>query len=81
VESRSDRSLVRQVRRHHVPFGLLFIDHNRSGAGPGAVSEAQRRAFGGNGFFFMFPPNEKAHREPDLSAIRCSRWLWSHFAL
>jgi hypothetical protein len=41
-----------------MPFGLLFIDHNRSGAGPGAVSEAQRRAFGGNGFFFMFPPND-----------------------
>jgi hypothetical protein len=39
------------------------------------MSEAQRRTFGGDGFFFMSPPNEKAHREPDLSAIRWSRWF------
>jgi hypothetical protein len=37
----------------------FIIDLNRSGAGPGALSEAQRRAFSGNGFFFLFPPNDK----------------------
>jgi hypothetical protein len=31
-------------------------------AGPGAMSEAQRRPFGGNGFFFMFPPNDRNQR-------------------
>jgi hypothetical protein len=46
-------------------FGVIrrlvyfIIDLNRSGAGPGALSEAQRRAFGGNGFLFLFPPNTK----------------------
>jgi hypothetical protein len=36
---------------------LINIDLIPLSAGPGAMSEAQRRAFGGNGFFFMFPPN------------------------
>jgi hypothetical protein len=40
-----------------MPFGLFLLLYLPSGAGPGAMSEAQRRAFGGNGFFFMFPPN------------------------
>jgi len=40
-------------------LGYLIINFHRSGAGPGAMSEAQRRTVGGNGFLFMFPPNIK----------------------
>jgi hypothetical protein len=29
-----------------------------------ALSEAQRRAFGGNGFFSLFPPNGGVERSP-----------------
>jgi hypothetical protein len=41
----------------------FVINFYRSGAGPGALSEAQRRAFGGNGFLFSFPPNGKNQSE------------------
>jgi hypothetical protein len=40
---------------------LVYNSFVPSGAGPGAVSEAQRRVFGGNGFFFLFPPNDSVH--------------------
>jgi hypothetical protein len=33
----------------------FIINLNRSGAEPGVMSEAQRRAFGGNGFFLFVP--------------------------
>jgi hypothetical protein len=54
LESRSDRSLQRLVRRQ-VPFGLFYYRFQPSGAGPGAMSEAQGRAFGGTGFFIFVP--------------------------
>jgi hypothetical protein len=38
----SERPLDRLVRRQ-MPFGSFIIYLNRSGAGPGALSEAQRR--------------------------------------
>jgi len=41
---------------------FIIIDLLPLSAGPGAMSEAQRRAFGGNGFFFLFPPNVVANR-------------------
>jgi len=42
-----------------MPFGLFYYCSIPSGAETGALDFAQRRVFGGNGFFFMFPPNEK----------------------
>jgi len=43
--------------RRHLPFGFIIVYRNRSGAETGALGFAQRRALGGNGFFFLFPPN------------------------
>jgi hypothetical protein len=45
-----------------VYFIIINIDLLPLSAGPGAMSKTQRRPFGGNGFFFMFPPNGGAER-------------------
>jgi len=46
------------------------------------MSQAQRRAFGGNGFFFLFPPNEKGEaagthpkNEAELFTLASTHWL------
>jgi hypothetical protein len=40
----------------------FIINFYRQAPGQGAMSEAQRRALGGNGFFFLSPPNELNQR-------------------
>jgi len=54
-----------------MPFGLFYYLYLPSGAGPGAMSEAQRRAFGGNGFFFLFPPNGAPDQRASFLARLC----------
>jgi len=47
---------------HSAPYAVWFIflcyASQPLGAGPGVMSEAQRRAFGGNGFFIFVPAEQ-----------------------